>query len=137
MAVACCRSSTWSCLLLRLYNSDWQHCLLRRQMYRPTRLGSWLHAGLSHAFLVQYWASLRGLRRARRITLFFWLLAHAGLAVGTWGALMGHDPLRVRCESQTHCLWSYPTAIAIWRVVALLLSRAGMHTGFLSWGTAS
>ena len=111
-------------------------------MHRPTRLGSWLHAGLSHAFLAQYWASIRGLRVACRITLFFWLLAHAGLAGGTWGALMSHDPLCVRCEqhipeSQTHCLWSCPAALAIWRAVALLLSRAGMHTGFLSWGTVS
>ena len=42
--------------------------LLRRQLHRPTRLGAWLHAGLSHAFLAQYWTLLWSLRIARRIT---------------------------------------------------------------------
>ena len=94
----------------------------------------------SHAFLSQFWSSIWGWRIPRRITLFFWMVAHSGLAVGTWGALMGHDPLCIRCdihllESQAHCLWSCSASFSGWRAVALLLSRAGLHAGFLSWGS--
>lgn len=68
------------------------------------------------------------------------MAAHAGLTVGSWGALLGHDPICIRCdhqiqETQAHCLWSCPAAFAVWRAVALLLSRAGLHAGFLSWGS--
>ena len=53
---------------------------------------------------------------------------------------MGHDSLCLRCdmhllESQVHCLWSCPSSFSVWRAVALLLSRAGSHAGFLSWGS--
>lgn len=117
-----------------------RRCLLRRETQRPTRLGLWLQSGLSHAFLRQYWALLWSLRIARRIVLFLWMVAHAGLAVGTWGAVMGHDPVCVRCplrvpESPVHCLWSCQSAHHIWRAVALLLSRAGRRYGFLTWGS--
>ena len=117
-----------------------RHCLLRRSTHRPSRLGTWLHAGLSHAFLTQFWSSIWVWRIPRRITLFFWMAAHSGRAVGTWGALMGHDPICVRCdmhlqESQIHCLWSCPSSFSVWRAVALLLSRAGLQAGFLSWGS--
>ena len=100
VGVAGCRPPTQACLFFGYTVRIGRYCLLRRQMHRPTGLGSWLHAGLSHAFLAQYWASLWKLKIARRIILFFWLTAHAGLAVGTWGALMGHGPLCIRCDQQ-------------------------------------
>lgn len=31
-----------------------RHCLLRRSLHRPTRLGTWLRAGLSHTFLTEF-----------------------------------------------------------------------------------
>ena len=53
--------------------------------------------------------------------------------------MMGYDATCTRCdqqllESQAHCLWSCTASFSVWRAVALLLSRAGMHAGFLSWG---
>ena len=117
-----------------------RHCLLRRAMHRPTRLGSWLHAGLSHAFLSQYWTSIWRWRIPRRITTCFWLAAHAGHTVGSWAATMGHDSSCLRCdrqliETQAHCFYSCAVSFTVWRGVALLLSRAGLHAGFLTWGT--
>ncbi|MCO5591619.1 hypothetical protein L7F22_045608 [Adiantum nelumboides] len=52
----------------------------------PTRQRSWLHAGLSHAYILQFWSALWTLRVARKITYFHWLLTHGGLPVGSWAA---------------------------------------------------
>lgn len=73
---------------------------------------------------------------------FMWILAHAGLAVGTWSAQMDHDPTCLRCdwhlqESPRHCLWTCSQAQPIWRSVCLLLSRIGTPDGFVTWGAIS
>ena len=71
---------------------------------------------------------------------FHWLLTHAGLPVGTWAALSGHDASCTGCspsepESISHTLWTCPTAHRVWCAVACLLTRAGVHDGFLTWGS--
>ena len=114
--------------------------LARHQRDTPTQMRSWLHAGLSHAYLRTFWRALWGLRIAFRILYFIWLVLHAGAPVGTWAANMGHDPVCTRCiqcvpESPVHCLWTCPASLAVWRAVTLLLSRAGLHCGFLTWGS--
>ena len=83
---------------------------LRLDYTQPTRLRSWLHVGLSHAFTGRFWSYIWSTAINRRISYFIWMIAHVGLAVGTWSAAqMGHDATCIRCiahlpESQRHCL---------------------------------
>ena len=104
--------------------------LVSRQSEHPTRLRMWIHAGLDHLFLRQFWSALWRLHVAARICYFLWMVAHAGLAVGVWSSSMGHDPTCQRClqepESISHCLWACPVSVDVWRAVSLLLSRAGV-----------
>ena len=84
---------------------------LRQEHSQPTRLHAWLHAGLSHAFTGRFWRHIWSAVLSRRISYFMWMIAHSGLAVGTWSAITGHDPTCLRCiahlpESQRHCLWT-------------------------------
>ena len=101
----------------------------------------WIHAGLDHLFLRQFWSALWRLHVAARICYFLWMVAHAGLAVGVWSSSMEHDPTCQRClqepESISHCLWACPASVDVWRAVSLLLSRAGVQHGFLTWGSVS
>lgn len=115
---------------------------LRQEYMQPTRLRFWLHAGLSHAFTGRFWSYIWSARISRRISYFMWMIAHAGLAVGTWSAQMGHDASCIRCishlpESQRHCLWACVQVQPIWRCISLLLSRVGVCQGFVTWGAVS
>ena len=115
--------------------------LVSRQSEHPTRLRMWIHAGLDHLFLRQFWSALWRLHVAARICYFLWMVVHAGLAVGVWSSSMGHDPTCQRClqepESISHCLWACPASVDVWRAVSLLMSRAGVQHGSLTWGSVS
>lgn len=117
--------------------------IFNRQEYRlPTRQRSWLDAGLSHVFTTRFWRFVWSARISRRISYFMWMIAHAGLAVGTWSAQMGYDSSCIRCishlpESQRHCLWTCSQVQPVWRSVCLLLSRVGVCQGFVTWGAVS
>lgn len=92
--------------------------------------------------MAQFWSFIWAARVSRRIMYFMWMIAHAGLAVGTWAAQMGHDPTCLRCdlqlaESPRHCLWTCPSARLIWPSICLLLTRIGVQDGFVSWGAVS
>lgn len=115
---------------------------LRQQYSMPTRMRAWLYGGLSHAFLSSFWSCIWSLRVSRRVSYFMWMLAHAGLAVGTWTAQMGHDPSCLCCnqgvvESTRHCLWICPHVHMVWRAVCLLLSRVLTFEGYVTWGFVS
>lgn len=116
--------------------------LLRQQREQPTCMRFWLHSGLSHAYLLQFWFAIWDLRAAWRISFFMWMLSHAGLVVGTWLATMGHAPVCPRSssglpESPGHYLWICSPSHVVWCAVCLLLSRAGVQHGFLTWGSVS
>ncbi|KAI5056928.1 hypothetical protein GOP47_0028746 [Adiantum capillus-veneris] len=71
-----------------------------------------------------------------------WMVAHAGLPVGTWSTQIGHDSTCVRCtthspESQRHCLWTCAQVQPIWRSICLLLSCVGVCQGYVTWGVVS
>lgn len=62
--------------------------------------------------------------------LFMWLMAHAGLPVGTWAAAC------VRCilhslEFVRHCLWVCTRSHLVCKAVCLLLIRFVYHKAFL------
>ena len=116
---------------------------LRQQYRQPTRLHTWLHQGLSHTYLQQFWSAVWALGISRRISYFIWMIAHGGLPVGTWAEVAGHDPpICVRCDQHvpecvSHCLWVCPISHAVWRAVCFLLTRVGVHAGFVTWGSVS
>eukprot|EP00250_Pteridium_aquilinum_P035708 c9849_g1_i1 orf=261-770(-) len=66
--------------------------LVRYEHAQPTQLRRWLYAGHSHAFLAQFWTAPWQAHVSWWIAFFLWMIAHVGLAVGTWAARVGHDP---------------------------------------------
>lgn len=50
--------------------------LIARQSTQPTCLRMWIHEGLDHYFLRQFWATIWGLLIAFRICFFLWMITH-------------------------------------------------------------
>lgn len=119
-----------------------RHALLWQQHVIPMRMRVWLHAGISHAFLTQFWDHIWSSRISGSIMYFMWMIAHVGIAVGTLSVPFGHDPICERCEgthdeSPCHCLWNWSSAQRVWRAISLFLIRIRTPTGFISWGAVS
>lgn len=57
-----------------------RHILLRQQRSITTRIRAWLHGGLSHVFLSQFWAHIWS---ATSVSRRMWMIARAALLVGT------------------------------------------------------
>lgn len=125
------------------YSARIGHRLLLRQLHTiHTRMRSWLHVSLSHAFLTQFWQHTWPARISRGIMYFMWMLAHTGLVVGNWAAQIGHDPTCLRCdwqlsESPQHCLWMCSSLQPVWRSICFLLAQIGAKDGFVTWGAVS
>ena len=71
--------------------------------------------------------------------VFQWLVAHRGVAVGTWLQFGGRPPDCTGCghpqESQRHCLWDCPLAQQVWTRLLRLASGEYFTWGAVAWGT--
>ena len=118
-----------------------RHILVADRQTRPAAAEHWRRQGLSQDFLSGFWRRLWGYEQSRRSVVFQWLVAHRGVAVGTWLRFGGLPPDCTGCgyfaESQRHCLWDCPLAQQIWIRILRLLPREGQlfTWGAVSWGS--
>lgn len=99
----------------------------------------WYHQGISIPFLRGFWRALWGSWRPRRITLFMWLLAHKGLPVGSWLALMGQNGecqsyMSHRSETPKHFLLECPQARRVWQYALRIIAHTNPGLGYITWG---
>ena len=116
-----------------------RHILLSRRQAVPASAEHWRRQGLSPAFLEGFWRRIWRYHQARRSVVFQWLVAHRGVAVGTWLQFGGRPPDCTGCghpqESQRHCLWDCPLAQQVWTRLLRLASGEYFTWGAVAWGT--
>lgn len=75
--------------------------------------------GISRVFLSKFLVRLWSCRRPRNITMFIWLMAHRGTAIGVWLTYSKLSTTWVCCshakETQRHCIC--PLAQQVWSKV--------------------
>ena len=106
----------------------------------PAAAEHWRRQGLSGEFLSDFWARLWSSQRARRITMFIWMVAHRGTAVGVWLVYSGLPETCPCCghdrETQRHCIWDCPSAQQVWGRVLRLMTR-GTEQRTYTWGAVA
>ena len=69
-----------------------RHILLQQQRMQPTMYRVWEHARLTARFLRIFWRDLWDSAISRRVSYFIWIVAHRGLTMGTWAAVLAMIP---------------------------------------------
>lgn len=71
-----------------------------------------------------------GCRKAKKVSLFLWLILNQGVLTNKWRVVMGTSVECQLChfsydESIKHCLWVFPTIECVWMAVNRASSWAG------------
>ena len=108
---------------------------------KPPAAEHWRREGLSPEFLEQFWRRLWDSQQPRRTMVFQWLVAHRGIAVGTWLQFGGRPPDCTGCgyfqETLRRCLWGCPLAQQVWERLLRLVRAEWFTWGSIAWSTLS
>lgn len=110
---------------------------LGQRLIQLTRMHYWLHEGLSHAYLRQFWSALWGLCLCRQISYFMWMMCMLDSSLGL-GLPQQGNPLCVRCslsmlESMHHCCGLAPPLIWCGGLFVCSFLEWGFQQGYITW----